>query len=321
MTTTTFQRATQLLAISTLVALTAAVPVRAAETNDPIRIIVIDSADADFIAHAYGGILEGFGYNVEFVRVDYSAQIPALETGDVDVSTSFWDSSGWENVVEVVKTGNVLNYGSTGAAIKEGWWYPAYVADVCPGLPDWEALKSDQCRAALSTVETEPRGRFIDAPADWETDSQARLDALGIDFEAMSSGSPVTLVATIKAAVDKKEPIIGWGFVPHWFYEGAEGDFVKMPPDESACYDDAAWGPNPDATFDCGFSNGFVWKLGSKSFGDRAPKAARLLHIFQVSTSDVSAATGRVENDGDDVKDVAAEWVEKHRSEWMGWMK
>lgn len=300
---------------------TTALPAFAVETAEPIRIITIDSADADFMAYAYGGVLEGFGYNVEYVRIDYAAQIPALETGDVDVSTAIWDSTGWDNLVDVVSTGKVLNFGSTGAAIEEGWWYPSYVEELCPGLPDWEALKTPACVEAFSTVETEPRGRFVDAPADWETDSQVRIDALGLDFEAISSGSPITMIATMKSAVDQREPVIGWGFVPNWFFEAVDGKFVKLPADEPGCYDDPAWGPNPDATMDCGFSKGFVWKLGSKGFTERAPQAARLLHIFQVDTADVSQATGRVENDGERIEDVAGEWVATHKDEWSGWMK
>jgi len=300
---------------------TAAAPAYAVETSEPIRIITIDSADADFMAYAYGGVLEGLGYNVDYVRIDYTAQLPALETGDVDVSLAIWDTTGWDGLVDVVSTGKVINYGSTGVSIQEGWWYPAYVAELCPGLPDWEALKAPECVAALSTVETEPRARFVDAPADWETDSQLRIDALGLDFEAINSGSPITMVATMKSAIDRKEPVIGWGYVPHWMYETTDGDFVNLPADDPACYDDPAWGPNPDATMDCGFSKGFVWKLGTTDFAARAPQAARLLHIFQVATADVSAATGRVENGGDRIEDVAAEWVEAHKADWSGWMK
>lgn len=309
------------LAQASAALLICAAPALAVETTEPIRIITIDSADGDFMAYAYGGILQEFGYNVEYIRVDYSAQIPALETGDVDVTTSVWDSTGWANVVDAVASDRVVNFGHSGVHVQEGWWYPAYVTELCPGLPDWTALKTPECAAAFATIESEPLGRFVDAPADWETDAQTRLDALQLEFEAFNSGSPITMVATMKSAVTQNEPIIGWGYLPHWFYEGVEGDFVKLPQDTAACYDDPSYGPNPDATFDCGFGEGFVWKLGSEEFAKRAPQAARLLHVFEVTTADVSKATGRVENDGERIEDIAAEWVEAHRDSWSGWMK
>ncbi|WP_068115949.1 ABC transporter substrate-binding protein [Tropicimonas marinistellae] len=298
-----------------------ACPALAVETAEPIRVILIDSSDADFIAYSFGTILAEIGYNVEFVRVDYTAQIPALETGDVDVSTAIWDTSSWPALNDAVSAGNVLNFGSTGVQVLEGWWYPSYVAELCPGLPDWTALKEPDCVQALATIETEPRGRYVDAPADWETDAQTRMDALGIDFEAMNSGSPVTLIATIKAAVDKQEPIIGWGYIPHWYFEKIEGEFVQLPPNADACYDDPAHGPNPDEVFDCGYSAGYVWKLGSAAFQAKAPDAARYLHLMSVSTSDVAEATDRIENGGEAIEDVAAEWVEAHRDAWTAWIR
>ncbi|MEO1199152.1 MAG: glycine betaine ABC transporter substrate-binding protein, partial [Pseudomonadota bacterium] len=220
----------------------------AVDTTEPVRISVIDSSDADMIAYSYGLLLREIGYNVEFIRIDYSAQIPALETQDIDVAPAIWDSTGWTSITDAVQAGVVVNFGSTGIRIREGWWYPSYVKEACPGLPDWSALQSEACAAIFATVETEPRGRFIDAPADWETDAQMRFDAFGMPLEAISSGSAVALVATMKAAVDQNEPVIGWGFTPHWFFDGVDGEYVELPAFEDACYDDAAWGVNTDAT-------------------------------------------------------------------------
>lgn len=290
-------------------------------TTDPIRISIISSTDADFIAHAYGGVLQALGYNVEFMRVDYSAQIPAMETGDLDVTTSLWDTSSWELLAEAAQNGAVLNFGSTGVEVIEGWWYPDYLVEVCPGLPDWEALKAPDCVEALSTIETEPLGRFVDAPADWGVDTPDRVDALGLELEVISSGSPITMVATMQGAVDKKEPILGWGYVPHWFYQQTPGGFVQLPTPSAACYDDPAWGVNPDKALDCGFSAGFVWKAGSKAFNDRAPGAARLLHLFRVSTVDVSDATDLVDNQGADIEEVAKAWVDANTALWGQWVR
>lgn len=308
-----------MLAATAVTALAAATPALAVETSEPIKVILIDSSDADIMAYSFGTILERIGYNVEYVRIDYAAQIPALETGDVDVSTSIWDTTGWANLTDAVGSGNVVNYGSTGVKVVEGWWYPSYLKESCPGLPDWEALKEPACAKALSTVETEPKGRFIDAPADWETDAQTRMDALGLPIEAVNSGSPVTLIATLQAAVEKKEPVIGWGFVPHWFFEKVDGEFVTLPDGPDACYDDPAYGPNPDATYDCGYTPGFVWKLGSAKLAVKAPEVSRYLHLFQMSTSDVAVATDRIENGGEDIEAVAAEWVDAHRADWTSW--
>ncbi len=298
-----------------------AAPAPAVETSDPIKISLMDSNDGDIVNYLYGGVLKAAGYNVEFVRVDYTAMVAAVETGDLDVAAALWDTTGWGNFIDSVKSGNVVNYGPAGIEIVEGWWYPAYVKEQCPGLPSWEGLKDPDCVKALSTVETEPRGRLVDAPADWETDSQKRLDGLGLEIEAISSGSPITMVATIKAAVDKKEPIIGWGFIPHWFFESVDGEFITYPEHDEACYDDPAWGPNPDATWDCGYTPGYIWKLASKKFTDKTPEAARLLHLFRMSSEDVSTMLGDIEVDGQDIEDVVQKWLDDNKATWSAWLR
>ena len=291
----------------------------AADTTKPISVATIDSSDADFIAYVYGGILEELGYNVEYLRIDYTAMISAIETSDLDVTTSIWDTTTWPAVMSAVNDGTAVNYGSTGVAVEEGWWYPLYMEEICPGLPDYTALNSDTCVAALATAETSPKGRYIDAPADWESDASTRLEALGLNYESINSGSIVSMVATVRSAVERKEPVFSWGYRPHWYFDDIPGAFVKLPAPSEACFDDAAVGPNPDATYDCGYSVGFVWKVASTEFSAKSPEAARILHLFQLSTAEVAAATGKIENDGVDVEVVAGEWIEANETIWQSW--
>lgn len=291
----------------------------AADTNQPISIATIDSSDADFIAHVYGGLLQRFGFNVEYLRIDYTAMIPALETGDLDVSTSIWDTTTWSSVANAMADHTAVVYGSTGVAVKEGWWYPKYLEEFCPGLPDYTALQAPDCVAALTTAETAPRGRFIDAPADWETDSAKRMEALNLDYEVINSGSTVTMIASLRAAVDRREPIFGFGTLPHWYFAGTPGDFVQMPPNGAACYEDPAAGPNPDATFDCGFSVGFIWKMANNDFAGKSPEAARLLQLLQLDANDVAIATGKIENEGVPIEQVAGEWLDAYQATWSSW--
>ena len=37
----------------------------------------------------------------------------------------------------------MVDAGTHKAVTREEWWVPKYVADKCPGLPDWKAL--DKC--------------------------------------------------------------------------------------------------------------------------------------------------------------------------------
>lgn len=292
----------------------------AVETTDPIRIVTIDSTDGDFLAYVYGEILNEKGYNVKYVRVDYTAEITGLETGDLDVTTSVWETTSYKQMMDAVATGKVENFGTAGVEVVESWWYPKYMEEVCPGLPDWTALKNPDCVKALSTAETAPKGRFLDAPPDWETEAGDRIKALDLDLEVISSGSIITMIAAVRSAIDRKEPVLSWGFIPHWFFNQTPGEFVQLPAYDVACFDDPAWGINKESTYDCGYKAGHLWKLANSEFSKRAPKAAELLRKFEVKTMEVADATDRVENGNEKIEDVAKDWINKNRATWEAWI-
>src|SRR3546814_10278871 len=73
-----------------------------------------------------------------------------------------WETTGREAMDEATATGNVENLGETGMQAIEEWWYPLYMKELCPGLPDWEAL--NDCAEAFSIPETAPKGRYLGGP-------------------------------------------------------------------------------------------------------------------------------------------------------------
>jgi hypothetical protein len=78
---------------------------------------------------------------------------------------------------------DVENLGSVGVDIREGWWYPDYVADLCPGLPDWRALLEEACVDALSSPEAPGKIRYISAPPDWSPYDEERVSSLNLPVD------------------------------------------------------------------------------------------------------------------------------------------
>lgn len=308
------------LLVSTALVSAGVAPAVAAETDQPIKIVVTGITDADFIANVFAGFLERKGYKVERVMADYAAQFVGIEAGDMDMSTSIWDTS--RDVMDAaLATGKVENMGSTGVKIREGWWFPEYLKDVCPGLPDYKALLEPACVKALSTPETAPNARFVQAPADWTTLVDERIAAFGFKITPISSGNPAALTATLQGAVERKEPVIGWGFMPHWFTEENKGEFVQFPPYEAACASDPAWGPVKDKVWDCDNPMGYVWKVANTASEKKFPVAFRMLRLYQIDTASVSAGIRRVEIDGVASEKAAAEWLDAHPQAVADWSR
>jgi len=291
-----------------------------AETKDPIRLPLINSSDFDFVSMVYGAALKKAGYNVEFATVDYTAHFQGVVTGDFPITTGAWGTTP-APVQDALSSGKVADFGSTGIVVQEGWWYPKYMESVCPGLPDYEALKKPDCIKALATAETAPKARFVNAPADWTTDVDKRADAFGIDIEIISAGSPVALAAAITGAEEKKEPILAWGYAPYWLTTKYDGAWVEFPKAEDACFTDPAWGTNPKATWDCGYKSGTIGKLANKEFIAKTPYAGSILKALTLSADDVGRATEEVDVKGRDMQEVADEWVANHAATVDAWLK
>jgi glycine betaine/proline transport system substrate-binding protein len=291
-----------------------------AETTDPIRLVSMGAPDGDFMTLALAEALKRVGYTVEIQTVDFAAHFIAVANGDLDMSVIAWPNYP-ELKAGAIEAGNVADYGGTGVTIREGWWYPDYVAALCPGLPDWTALKDSACVTALSTAETAPKGRVVDAPADWGSNSDKRVAALGLDLQLVNPGSATGLGAALQGAIDRKEPIIGWGIKPYWVTDQNPGAWVELPAFDPACITDPAWGPNPNATYDCDWLAGEVTKFGNSARLEKIPLAARILTNFKLDVADVAAATKAVDVDGQTLEDYMTGWVAAHGDLLDSWAK
>ena len=289
------------------------------QTTDPVRLAVFNIPDADFISNVLGQALTKAGYSVEYVKTDYSAHFTALEFGDIDASPAAW-SSVKEQIDKAIASGEVEKIGEVGVVVKEGLWYPGYVAELCPGLPDWKALTKPECVKALSTPESDGKINFLGVPADIIGPVET-AEALKLDIKVTQPGSMGTMIATMQGDIQKKIPVIGYGFAPHWLYGSDEGSFIALPAFEQACYDDPTWGPNPDATRDCAPPEGSVFKLVNKGFATKEPHALDIMKKLTLNTDEVAAAIKLQEVDGKTAEDVASQWMDKNEAVWNGWIK
>ena len=291
----------------------------AADKDEPIKLTVINSSDTDVPTYILGHVLQKAGYEVEFVSADYTAGLTGLGQGDLH--TFFcWDTT-WESCQTAVATGDVINLGSSGIAVPEGWWYPNYLEASCPGLPDYRALEQEGCIKALATAETEPQAQFVAAPADWTTYVEETIAAFGLQVQPIQSGSSGALIATIKGAYDRKSPILGWGYSPHWFFDKADGQFVQFPPYEPACFTDPAWGPIKDKTHDCTTPSGFLWKLMNRDMSLKSPVATRIFYLFNLDAKTVAAGMEKIDVQGISYDQMAEDWVTENESVWRAWLR
>ncbi len=291
------------------------------ESKDPIKLTLNDWTGQLITTQLMGEVLKKAGYNVEYVQADYLAQFAGLKTGDLHVAMEIWETTGREAMDEATKTGQVEDLGETGMQAIEEWWFPEYMKEKCPGLPNWEALKEPKCAEAFSTAETAPKGRYLAGPVTWGGFDEERVAALGLPFEVVHAGTDAALFAEIESAYQRKAPIMLWIYAPHWAPVKYKGEWIEFPKYSKECYQDAATGINPSATHDCGKPRGPIWKVAWSGVKDKWAGAYKTIKAFTIDNEEMGAMVADVDLAGKKVEDVVSDWMAKNEARWSAWIK
>jgi len=291
------------------------------ESKDPIKLTLHDWTGQFITTQIMGEVLKKAGYNIEYVQADYIAQFAGLKTGDLDVAMEIWETTGRDAMDEATGTGMVENLGETGMQAKEEWWYPSYMVERCPGLPDWHALLEPACAEAFSTAETAPKGRYLAGPVTWGGYDEERVEALELPFEVVHAGTDAALFAELESAYQRQAPIMLWVYAPHWAPAKYQGAWVEFPEYTAECYNDAAWGVNPNKTHDCGKPHGPIWKVAWSGVKDKWPGAYKAIKAFNVNNDEMGAMITEVDLNGKTVEAVVADWMGANEARWSEWIK
>lgn len=293
--------------------------VMAEDSSDPINIVTNNWTSQLVLSNVLGQILQAQGLNVEYKSSDTQLQYTAIPAGDMDFQVEVWEGSQAESFEKALAAGAV-DMGTHDAVTREDWWYPTYVKEVCPGLPDWKAL--DACADKFATAETGSKGRFVGPPADWGKHYSERIQALGMNFQEVPVGQAATLWAELQAAYDRKEPIVLFNWTPNFIEAKFEGEFVEFPTYEPECLTDPKWGSNPDAVYDCGApAKGYLKKAGSKQLAEKWPTADAILRKANFTNPQIAAAAAMVDVDGMSPEEAATKWVAENEAVWKAWLQ
>ncbi len=313
-----FKRVTAPVLAGTLAAMLSVPAGAAVESEDPIKLTLHDWTGQLITTRIMGEVLQKAGYNIEYVQADYIAQFAGLKSGDLHVAMEIWETTGREAMDEATATGNVENLGETGLQAIEEWWYPAYMKERCPGLPDWQAL--NDCAEEFSTPETAPMGRYLGGPVTWGGFDDERAEALELDYEVVHAGTDAALFAELESAYQREAPILLWVYAPHWAPIKYEGEWVEFPPYTAECYDDPAWGGNPDMAYDCGKPRGPIWKVAWSGVKDKWPGAHAAIGEFTLNNDEMGAMVAAVDLEGGSVEGVVDQWMADNESRWKAWI-
>lgn len=258
------------------------------------------------------------GYPVEATEyVDTAKMLGDLETGKLHATLEIWPSSLDEGDRQFIASGRVEHLGELGVVGKIGWFVPrsALVAD--PELTSWERLKAPGVAARFATDETAPRGRFLGTDPGYEQFDEEIIDALGLPFDVVYSGSDSATAAEVQRAVDADQPIVLFWWTPT--AEIMRFDLVELalPDRDPDCVAEIESGGQQR----CDYPTDPLFKLAWPGLAEQEPDLHRFLSNFKLTAGDQLRMIDQVENQGLSVSVVAADWVANNSDRWENWLE
>ncbi len=287
----------------------AAVP----ESDNPIKIAVNEWTGQHLSAHILGSVLTEMGYNVEHVTAGALPQFQAIAQGDLHMQPEVWTNSVADIYPQSLESGDVLNLGQLGLQPQEGWIYPPYMEEKCPGLPDYRALY--ECTQAFASSETFPNGRLITYPADWGTRSKDVVTAIELPFTPVAGGSEGAMVAEMSSAITTGDPILMMFWQPHWMFAVHELKWVEWNDVEGECVEESQ---NMESA--CGFQQATVDKIINNGAAQEWPGAAKLLGELTLTNQEHNFMINEVDQNKRSLEEVVQEWMDQNQDKWKGWM-
>ena len=282
------------------------------DSRKPIKLAINEWTGQHVTTRIAGAILEEAGYKVEYVTAGYGPQFIALGEGDLHATLEIWTSNVSELFGQIEARGKIVDIGDLGLEAREGVLYPVHMKKICPGLPSWKAL--NRCAAKFASVETLPKGRLLDYPADWGSPGADRFSALDLDFTAVPAGSEGALITELEASIAKESPLVMTFWQPHWALSEYETEWVALPPGTEACYEDASWGVNKYETGDCDFIPTRIFKVVWSGFNDTWPLAGEILANYKLDAGDQQLLMAAVDGRGEDIDRVVKNYLRKNMS-------
>jgi len=253
------------------------------------------------------------GIAVRIVEIDENAQWAGLDDGSIDASLEIWPSGHADNVATYIDELRTVEHGGPLGAIGQiGWFLPTYVLEQHPGFVTWEGLRGSE--GVLATTETRTSGRFLAADPSFVQFDEAIIANLGLDLVVVQSGSEAAQLATVDAAISRREPVLFYFYTPHWLHARHELTMVTLPEWTEECES------RPAAQRDCGYPEDVLFKAFHAGLAERLPAAHAILSAMRLTNADQDAITFAMDVEGL-APDVAARaWVDANEAVWRSWL-
>ena len=285
--------------------------ISAADSSSPIVIPTHNWSSQVVMAYVIGGIFKSMGNNVEYVSADTQAVYESIRQGDVTISHEVWQSTFGKSFYAAMAKGGIIDAGNHDTVSLEEVGVPQWVIDkdLCPGLPNWEALKN--CKDVFATADSGGKGRILDGPQSWHgVEYTDRVEALlGDDWVVKFAGSADALWAELAAAKKEGRGTIVFNWTPN--FTDKEGyAFIKWPAYYLGCR------KQDGGDSKCGSPIGWLKKAANYKFPKTHPAAYTAFSRMSFTAGHIGGMAALVDIDKMTHADAAEAWLAANEAVW-----
>ncbi|MFJ9177344.1 ABC transporter permease/substrate binding protein [Streptomyces sp. NPDC102360] len=256
-----------------------------AEAKRPVNVAWFPWDEDIAVTHLWKNVLEKKGYKLNLKQMDVGPVYTGLASGDLDVNFDAWLPHAQSNYWDKNKN-NLKDLGSWYSPTSLEVSVPSYVK----GVKSYEDLKG---KSKLFD------GKIIGIEAGTGEMSLLKKDVLpayGLDKEyKVVDGSTPAMLAQLKRAYAKKEPIAVVLWSPHWAYNDYKLTKLKDPK--------KAWGPGDK-----------IRTIANKEFPSKYPQLTKWFKNFKMSEGELASLESEITKQGQGHEEAAvATWLKSHQ--------
>ncbi len=309
------KRVSRLICLLTLLVLNNTASAISIAAKDHVKIPLLDWSSQRVISRAIGEELTNNGFTVEFLSMSEEIVWGALARGKVHFQIEIWQASANNEFQDMISKKRIQDIGLHSAVTIEDWWYPDYVEELCPGLPDWRAL--NKC-AALFSDDQSAKGNYLTGP--WPYRDGDLIRSLSLNFKIKRYQDMEQIWQVLAQAKAKKLPIVLLNWTPNWTDDRLSGKFVKFPAYAPECETDPSWGVNPNLAFDCAnVPNGWIKKAAWVGLKNKFPCVYQFISNVDLNNEMIAEAAALVDYDKYSEQEAVGLWRKKYQQNIQFW--
>ena len=279
----------QVLAAIPAAAAAAAVarPARAAGKGT-VRIAYVEWADTIVATNILAAALKQAGYDTRLTPVSGAAMWEAVASGDADTMVAAWlPTTHGAYYAKLKNKVDLLGPNLEGAKI--GWVVPDYVT--VGSIAD---LNANASMFGGKIIGIDPGAGLMRA-------SEKAMKEYSLSSMQLVEGSDATMVAALKDAITRKQPVVVTGWTPHWMWAAYK---LKYLADSKGVF-------GGDET---------VNTVARKGLAKDMPEVHAILSRFKLSLPEEQELMLKNQASGVDPAKTAADWVNQHPDVVKSWM-